>query len=59
MNTNSKMNLRDKLKESTREAILEAAVSVIISNKNDMRMEDVAEKAGVAIVTVYNYFGNR
>ncbi|HOZ00777.1 MAG TPA: TetR/AcrR family transcriptional regulator [Candidatus Syntrophosphaera sp.] len=59
MNTNSKMNLRDKLKESTREAILEAAVSVIISNENDMRMEDVAEKAGVAIGTLYNYFGNR
>jgi AcrR family transcriptional regulator len=59
MNTNSKNNLREKLKETTREAILEAAVSLIIDPSNDIRMEDIAEKAGVAIGTLYNYFKNR
>ena len=55
----SKTNLRDKLKESTREAILEAAVSILISNTIEFRMENIAERAGVAIGTLYNYFENR
>ena len=55
----SKINLRDKLKESTREAILEAAVALIISNPGELRMEDIAARAGVAIGTLYNYFDNR
>lgn len=59
MNIDSKSNLREKLKESTREAILEAAVAIIISKSGDIRMEDIAEKAGVAIGTLYNYFENR
>ena len=59
MNTNSKNNLRDKLKESTREAILQAAVEIIISDPGDLRMEDIANRAGVAIGTLYNYFENR
>jgi AcrR family transcriptional regulator len=59
MNMDSKNNLRDKLKESTREAILAAAVAVIISDTGEIRMEDIAEKAGVAIGTIYNYFDNR
>lgn len=59
MNMDSKNNLREKLKESTREAILEAAVSIIIGKSGDVRMEDIAEKAGVAIGTLYNYFDNR
>jgi AcrR family transcriptional regulator len=59
MNIDSKTNLRDKLKETTREAILEAAVAVIISGSGEIRMEDIAEKAGVAIGTLYNYFDNR
>lgn len=59
MNMNSKTNLRDKLKESTREAILEAAVTLLISNTAEFRMENIAERAGVAIGTLYNYFENR
>lgn len=59
MNMNSKNNLRDKLKESTREAILQAAVEIIISNPGELRMEDIANRAGVAIGTLYNYFENR
>jgi len=59
MNMNSKNNLRDKLKESTREAILQAAVEIIISDPGELRMEDIANRAGVAIGTLYNYFENR
>ncbi|MDZ4181737.1 MAG: TetR/AcrR family transcriptional regulator, partial [Candidatus Cloacimonadaceae bacterium] len=32
---------------------------IIISKSGDIRMEDIAEKAGVAIGTLYNYFDNR
>jgi AcrR family transcriptional regulator len=59
MNIDSKPNLREKLKETTREAILAAAVALIINDPGEVRMEAIAEKAGVAIGTLYNYFENR
>jgi AcrR family transcriptional regulator len=59
MNMNSKNGLRDKFRESTREAILEAAAEIIISNSGEVRMEDIAARAGVATGTLYNYFENR
>lgn len=59
MNTEIRPSLRQKLRESTREAILEAAVHLIINSNSDIRMEDIAERAGVATGTIYNYFDNR
>ncbi|MCB5262397.1 MAG: TetR/AcrR family transcriptional regulator [Candidatus Cloacimonetes bacterium] len=59
MNKTSKNQLRTRLKESTREAILEAAAAVILKTKTDIRMEDIAAEAGVAIGTLYNYFTSR
>lgn len=59
MNMTSKPNLREKFKETTREAIIDAAISLIISQSSEVRMEDIADKAGVAIGTLYNYFANR
>ncbi|HNT52285.1 MAG TPA: TetR/AcrR family transcriptional regulator [Candidatus Syntrophosphaera sp.] len=51
--------MRERFKESTRKAILDAAVSLIIARGEDIRMEDIADQAGVAIGTLYNYFDNR
>jgi AcrR family transcriptional regulator len=59
MNTDSRNGLRDKLKESTRKAIQEAAANILMSDSLSFRMEDVAKLAGVAIGTLYNYFADR
>jgi AcrR family transcriptional regulator len=61
MNMDSKKTngLRDKLKETTRKAILEAAADILMSDSINFRMEEVAKLAGVAIGTLYNYFSDR
>ena len=59
MNNGSKAHLRDKLKESTRGAIMDAAIALLIDDEAEVRMETIAERAGVAIGTLYNYFANR
>lgn len=65
MNSNSPtrrspQRLRDRFKDETREAILEAAEAVFASDGVlTARMETVASKAGVAVGTLYNHFADR
>jgi AcrR family transcriptional regulator len=52
--------LRDRLKQATRIAILDAAETVFAqAGVQSARMEDVASAAGVAVGTLYNYFADR
>jgi AcrR family transcriptional regulator len=52
--------LRERLKEATHAAILDAAESVFSRDgAQSARMEDVAATAGVAVGTLYNYFADR
>lgn len=52
--------LRERIKEATQVAILEAAEEVFgAQGFNGARMEDVARRAGVAVGTVYNHFEDR
>src|SRR6188508_1408133 len=52
--------LRDRLKEATHGAILDAAETVFARDGvQRARMEDVAGEAGVAVGTLYNYFADR
>jgi AcrR family transcriptional regulator len=52
--------LRERLKQATRDAILDAAESVFARDGvQGARMEDVAATAGVAVGTLYNYFADR
>jgi AcrR family transcriptional regulator len=56
----SSPRLRDRLKEATRGAILDAAELVFArEGVQRARMEDVAGAAGVAVGTLYNYFADR
>ena len=53
-------NLRDRLRESTRDAILDAAASAFnTGGASAVRMEDIAAGAGIAVGTLYNYFRDR
>lgn len=52
--------LRERLRQSTRHAILESAARAF--NSGDVaaaRMEDIATGAGIAVGTLYNYFRDR
>src|SRR5690242_20497966 len=52
--------LRDRLKQATREAILEAAEAVFSERGfGGARVEEIAERAGVSVGTLYNYFDAR
>jgi AcrR family transcriptional regulator len=52
--------LRERLKQATRDAILDAAEAVFARDGvPGARMEDVAAAAGVAVGTLYNYFADR
>jgi len=51
--------LRDRLKASTRAAVLQAAERVFAEQGAGARMEDLAAAAGVAVGTLYNYFTDR
>lgn len=51
--------VRDRLRTATREALLEAAEQVFADHGIDgARIEDIAARAGVAVGTIYNYFGD-
>lgn len=57
---NAPMPLRDRLRQSTRDAILAAAATVFNGrDASTVRMEDIAAAAGVAVGTLYNYFRDR
>ena len=57
---NAPTPLRDRLRQSTRDAILAAAATTFNGrDANAVRMEDIAAAAGVAVGTLYNYFGDR
>lgn len=52
--------LRDRLRESTRDAILDAAATAFnTGGAGAVRMEDIAGGAGIAVGTLYNYFRDR
>jgi AcrR family transcriptional regulator len=51
--------LRARLREATSEAIREAAESVLAEQGFGARMEDIAERAGVSVGTLYNHFEDR
>ena len=53
-------NLRDRLRESTRDAILDAAATAFnTGGASAVRMEDIAAGAGIAVGTLSNYFRDR
>jgi AcrR family transcriptional regulator len=50
---------RDGVRTATREGLLEAAEQVFADKGVDgARIEDIAARAGVAVGTIYNYFGD-
>lgn len=51
--------LRARLKEATAEAIRAAAEEVLGEQGLGARMEDIAERAGVSVGTLYNHFEDR
>jgi AcrR family transcriptional regulator len=52
--------LRDRLREETARAILDAAAEVFAEDGlHDARMERIAARAGVAVGTLYNHFRDR
>lgn len=52
--------LRDRLKEQTQAAILEAAEHVLAEEGlAQARIDAIAAQAGVSVGTLYNYFGDR
>jgi AcrR family transcriptional regulator len=63
MNENSSQNqarLRDRLREETGRAILEAAEAVFAEDGlHAARMERIAARAGVAVGTLYNHFRDK
>lgn len=53
-------SLRERLRESTRDAILDAAAAAFNRDGTAaVRMEDIAAGAGIAVGTLYNYFSDR
>jgi AcrR family transcriptional regulator len=58
--SDSRVSLRAKFRNATREAILDAAAEVLSAgDAAQARIEDIASRAGVAVGTVYNYFQDR
>jgi len=56
----SEPRLRQRLRETTRADILEAAEGVLArEGTRAARMEDIASAAGIAVGTLYNYFADR
>jgi len=52
--------LRDRLKAAAREEILAAAEQVLADRGiATARVEEIAERSGVSVGTIYNYFGDR
>lgn len=60
MTTPPPPGLRERKKQSTREALREAALRLAVERGPDqVRVEDIAEAAGVSPRTYNNYFGSR
>ncbi len=56
----SAVTMRERVRESTRDAILDAAAkSFNAGGAGAVRMEDIAAGAGIAVGTLYNYFHDR
>jgi AcrR family transcriptional regulator len=53
------VRLRDRLRDETARAILGAAEEVLSEEGLGARMERIAERAGVAVGTLYNHFEDR
>lgn len=53
------MKLRDVQKESRRRVILDAVRELIVDRREEFSMARLAEKAGVAIATLYNLIGTK
>lgn len=51
--------LRDRLREQTQSAILDAAEAVVTAEGLQARIDAIAARAGVAVGTLYNHFGDR
>ncbi len=51
--------LRDKLREATWNAILEATESVAAEQGTNASLQAIAERAGIAVGTIYNYFQDK
>lgn len=55
-----RLSLRDRFKAATRDAILDAAASLLSADDAaHVRMEDIAARAGIAVGTLYNHFQDR
>jgi AcrR family transcriptional regulator len=58
--TDSGVSLRARFRSATRGAILDAAAALLgADGATQMRMEDIAARAGIAVGTLYNYFADR
>jgi AcrR family transcriptional regulator len=58
--SDTSVTLRSRQREFTRRLIVEALAGVIVENGiHDFSMEEVADRAGVSIRTLYRYFPNR
>jgi AcrR family transcriptional regulator len=53
------VTLRDRHKSATRDAILDAAATLLTDASSHVRMDDIAGKAGIGVGTLYNYFSDR
>jgi AcrR family transcriptional regulator len=53
------VRLRERLRDETARAILDAAEAVLSEEGLAARMERIAERAGVAVGTLYNHFQDR
>lgn len=51
--------LREVLRDQTQAAILAAAEQVLLQEGLDARIQTIAARAGVAVGTIYNHFGDR
>ncbi len=56
---NAHARLRERLREETSQAILDAAADVFAAEGVGARMERIAAQAGVAVGTLYNHFEDR
>lgn len=53
------VRLRERLREATAEAILDAAERAFAEEGAKARMESIATRAGIAVGTLYNHFADR
>lgn len=51
--------LKERIRQTTVDAILEAAEQVLSEGLHTARMNDIAQRAGVAVGTLYNHFADR